>query len=50
MGIFKILTSAALAVLLYQSIGLGIDLAVAAQNPPPDRSPLPGESRGEGRR
>lgn len=44
--IAKNLAAAGLAVLIYQSIGVGIDLAVAAQNPPPkEGSPLPGGSR-----
>lgn len=45
MEILKIVASAGLAVALYQSIGWGIDWAIAAQAPPKDESPLPGGSR-----
>lgn len=46
MEILKLIATAGLAALLYQSIGLGIDAAIASQNPPPNgESPLPGGSR-----
>lgn len=46
MEILKLIATAGLAVCLYQSIGWGIDAAIAAQTPPPKgESPMPGESR-----
>lgn len=41
----KLAATLGLAVALYQTIGWGIDLAIAAQTPPPDHSPMPGGSR-----
>lgn len=43
--IFRIVAGAGLAIVLYQSIGVGIEQAIARQNPPEDRPLLPGDSR-----